>query len=189
MRNKVKFFVIVVICFSIFLSSIISGYKSYTNVYSNKKVEIIENTILFFVKQKKYQTFLNYTGLNTGYGFFAPNVLSSFLIVDTNYSNGISEKDYCNSFLKTQEGKLRFSGINNLYVKTVDNEKEKTISLNKKQNKYLDVILKILSKNKLQGQGIDSVTTKVYLYYFPSLNEYPNLQPKFMEIKEVKSYR
>ena len=59
--------------------------ESYFDFYYEKenpyKESLVDRSLSSIMHLKPIRVFLMYTGFNTGYGFFAPNVASDFLIV------------------------------------------------------------------------------------------------------------
>jgi hypothetical protein len=63
------------------------------------------------------KTITAYTGFDTGYGFFAPNVASNFVIISKDLKTGNTHLS--TDLLSTTEGKLRFCNLNDVYMKNI----------------------------------------------------------------------
>lgn len=187
--NWGKFCIIIVILFSVISSSIQTGYESYLSFYEKGNDPLFDTFRSFLWKQKTYQVFLTYSGLNTGYGFFSPNVSSDFIITHKLYSEGQEELIFSNSMFKTKEGAMRFTNINSLYMDRIDEIENDSIQLDSLRSKYLDMILNRMNAEQLKNTAIDSVKTSLFLYHFPFLKEYPNVTPKFITIENHSKAR
>lgn len=144
-------------------------YKFY---YSEKKYE--ENSI--FKLTKKITSFYpisffeSYTGFDSGYGFFAPNVSSSFVFIFKIYDldgNLIGKTNNVN--LKAKESDLRFITLNSMFI-------EKLKMNNTKANnysKYLDVIVNQISKYvKKDYPSNCKIETSLYLFDYPRIENF-----------------
>jgi len=164
------------------------NYKNITNWFKFLTIigivgTVIISSITFMYKHDWYQQFLIYTGLNTGYGFFSPNVASDFVITHKLYSQGKEDLIFSNSMFKTKEGAMRFTNINSLYMDKIEAIENGSIQLDSMRSKYLDLILNRMNTEKLKKSEIDSVSTTLFLYHFPFMKEYPNVKPKFIKIE------
>ncbi|KFF16670.1 hypothetical protein [Chryseobacterium sp. JM1] len=106
--------------------------------------------------------FWYYTGFNTGYGFFAPNVSSDFIIL-TKYNEG---SFVSSGFLQTREGKLRFLNANGIFLENIKNGWSPK---NKEKISYNKAVLKQINASFRKKHNINDCETKVYLYDFPRL--------------------
>ncbi|MHA6728271.1 hypothetical protein ACX3PU_09455 [Chryseobacterium sp. A301] len=52
---------------------------------------------------------------------------------------------------------------------------------------YLKLILKRIGDQRLEYESADSVKTKLFLYHFPTLEKYPMIHPKLIQIEQVYS--
>uniref|UniRef100_UPI0040482B35 hypothetical protein n=1 Tax=Flavobacterium sp. TaxID=239 RepID=UPI0040482B35 len=75
----------VIILFSVVFSSFRTAYDSHISFFNKKPNETLLKVLDKIGGNNKYNLFLNYTGLNTGYGFFSPNVSSDFIITHNIY--------------------------------------------------------------------------------------------------------
>lgn len=127
--------------------------------------------------------FEHYTGFNTGYGFFAPNVASSFVFIHKIYNSKEQLVSVQQGFtLNSKEGLVRFSTLQTLFLEKL---KDKGSDL---YNTYLDIIAQQLSTHVLEHYPPNyRIETVLYLYDYPRLKELSEeptpLQPKLIKIK------
>lgn len=122
----------------------------------------------------------NYTGFDTGYGFFGPNVGSSFII----YHELVGEKetyfikyDY---MFKTKEGKFRFNKFSD-YFMTAITEKN-----NSQKGKIRLTLLNSINNNLLnEFKYVNCINTHVYLYNYIDYKSFNTSKQKFKLIKIV----
>lgn len=185
----VKLFIILLILFSVITSSFTTGYSSYLSFYEKENDPLFDKFRFYMRDIKSYQCFLSYTGLDTGYGFFSPNVSSDFVITHTLYKKDKKEVVFSNSMFKTKEGAMRFTNINSLYMDRIDEIENDTIQLDSMRSKYLDLVLNRMNTERLKDNNIDSIQTTLFLYHFPFLKEYPNVKPKLITIENHNKKR
>lgn len=185
-NKKFKIFVIILVIFNILICNINLTIDNYYDFYyeKNSKVEKIKiaepiDKIYFF---EPFLTFRAYTGLETGYGFFGPNVASDFLLIFSIYDEHKNlVKIIENVPLKSKEGELRFTTLNNMFLEKL------TDKTNPNYNKYLDIIIQQISKYILKDYPPKyTVNTELFLYDYPSIVDYNNGERQ--KIILVKSY-
>ncbi|MDR6130731.1 hypothetical protein [Chryseobacterium sp. SORGH_AS_1175] len=126
----------------------------------------------------KYEKmFSSYTGFDTGYGFFAPNVSSNFIIISENQENGHSY--ISTDLLRSKEGKLRFANLNDVYIKNVITKDQSMPEL-----KINHILLKKINQSFKKKYG-KNIITYAYLYDQPSLKESLR-NPRLIKIDSVK---
>ena len=185
-NKKFKIAVIILVIFNILICNIDLTIDNYYDFYHEKnpkvkKIKLAEpiNKVYFF---EPFLTFRAYTGLETGYGFFGPNVSSDFLMIFSIYDeNKKLVKIIENVPLKSKEGKLRFTTLNNMFLEKL------TDKTNPDYNKYLDIIIKQISKYILQDYPSKyTISTELFLYDYPSVVDYNNGEKR--RIILVKNY-
>lgn len=146
---------------------------SYYGFYYEDKNYKEENTLAkitqIIIRFRPLQFFADYTGFNTGYGFFAPNVASDFVILFKVYdAQGKQVKVLENLPFATKEGFIRFSNVHSMYLDKLD---DKTSII---WNRYLDVVLRqaALSVKRIYTIPDACVDAELYLYEFPETKEY-----------------
>ncbi|MBA3829036.1 MAG: hypothetical protein H0X33_08875 [Taibaiella sp.] len=124
--------------------------------------------------------YARYTGADCGYGFFAPNVLSSGAMSFVYKNKNIIPK------FSTYEGKVRFSSlISNFISHTVNKSSINTDTAEIKHknqvykniddlnDKYYDLVMKnIAAKVIVDNFCTDTITIKLFMYEFPNLKKY-----------------
>jgi len=193
-----QIFIIFVIMFSFIFVSFSTAYTSYLSFYEKKGVFWIDSVIASIYDVKVYENFLLYTGLDTGYGFFSPNVKSDIIIVNSLYKAKQVETKLSGDYLQTREGKIRFRGVNDIFMdklKIEEKKLENRVSTQAQYDEKIDslkiqffrVVLKQMNRHYLNDKtnNYDSVNTKVFLYHYPFLKNYPDLQPKLYEIEST----
>ena len=179
---------IALICFLVICVNIKSTIDSYNSFYHDDPGEAVgqDNFIYRSIEKlsdfKPIDFFLSYTGLETGYGFFAPNVASEFLtefILRDNNGEVIEERTFIP--LQTKEGMLRLSGT---YTNFLEYIKSDTSTY-----EMCDVILNSLSMNVLRSNSdACSIETNLFLYHHPTLREKtedPEALPRLIFVKKV----
>ncbi len=155
---KLRFFEMTVfagIVVKIFIIGVTTTVSSFCEFYRYSKPGIMD--MLSF--DNRYDTTLTtYTGFDTGYGFFAPNVSSNFIIMSKSITD---DKTYLSDdLLSTNEGKSRFLSINNIFLKNMEDDKQK-IRIN-------HVILKQINKY-FESKYHEKFETYTFLYDYPTL--------------------
>jgi len=192
-KNVLTYIILIVILLSAVFNAFRNAYSSHISFFEKKPIESIENVTSKVSKNRVLNTLFKYTGLDTGYGFFSPNVASDFIIIHEVYQNGNKNNILSDSKLKSKEGSLRFSNINAIFMDYLDvlQKKDKgdiVLSPTEDLNmKYLQTVLKRMSDERMKIENADSVVTKVYLYNFPALEKFPDTKPKIIEIEKAYS--
>ena len=199
-NRTLQAFIIILTLFSFLFVSLSTAYSSHISFNDKKRIYWVDSIIYSVYQIKWHDLFLTYTGLNTGYGFFSPNVKSDIIIINTFYKNGEMSINRHDEYLKTREGRIRFRGVNDIFMDKVTIEEEKLkqrdtlLIRNSYRNQmdslkieYFKVVLKQMNRHYLKDKidKYDSINTKVYLYHFPFLRDYPNMQHKLYEIENV----
>ena len=162
--------------------------KHYTEFYYQKDSHerLAKNSFyqLFkFVNWQPVSTIMTYTGLDTGFGFFAPNVASEYI---TEFH--VFDKD--SLLLTTQyfpilkkESRLRLSSAYGDFQEYLE-VKPDSIKLKKCNILLKGLSLKVLSEHK-NGNFVNS---SVYLYHYPLLSQLkanPRMEPIMKPLKNV----
>ena len=176
MTKSLKLFQITIVC--LVLSMVIiaatkltfDGYYGF--YYENRKVD---KTALSKVVDQVYEFypvsfFRSYTGFETGYGFFGPNVSSDFILIFKVYDENQNLYRIIESVdFHSKEGKMRFATLNSLFLDKLTDTK------NKKYNQYLDIVIKQISKYVARDYPKNfRIETKLYLYDFPTIKAFNN---------------
>ena len=157
---------LILVCIHSIFSTIETSYDFYELKKPEHKVyQYVEK----FITSNLISTYSKYTGANTGYGFFAPNVLSSCTV-------------YINDFGKKYEIRVRnmenYNRISTLYSQLLTHELDKKNKNTEKENmkleeRYNELLYKaILSYHKSIFQLSNNVSLKLDLYNFVDLKHF-----------------
>jgi len=109
-----------------------------------------------------FDWYSKYTGAETGYGLYAPNVSSDIVIMMTCIDAHGRIISIESPKLSTCEARLRFSSAAGMFM-------EKTGPLDKTRNQYLDVVLKSMAMwTHEQKAGCKQVFADLLVYDLPS---------------------
>jgi len=165
------------------LNSLLESYYSFYDFKKGNVVFTVTNKLLY---HSSISIYINYTGTNTGYGFFAPNVSSGFILVYTSINHEGEEisKTTLPPF-KNKASIKKYSAALSMYFDEIGGEKDDTSDIEKK---YINAVTNCMAKKiKATDKGVDCINVKVYLYDFPSLKKYRqgNAKPRLLLIKEI----
>lgn len=168
--------------FIILTVNIKGSFDGYYGFYfANKKYNPhpLHNICKAFLDYNAINYYVSNTGFDTGYGFFAPNVASDFVLNFTikDENNQMIESRTLPSF-NNKESFVRFTTTFTFFLEKLDKKSNQGL------NDYLKIIVKQISLDvKKEYPKAKSVDTKMYLYHFPDLNDYANNQkPKLILI-------
>jgi hypothetical protein len=170
-KNQTKeLFIVVIIIFTILLSSIKLTFDGYFEFYKDSKKDKKNDFIKAFDLMYDFYpitVFRSYTGLETGYGFFGPNVSSDFIIFYRVFDNNGNLIYQSNFELSSNEGNLRFMSLNKIFLEKI------TKNANQKYNKLIGIILDKVSEYIAKDYPKSyTINTSVYLYDFPSILDF-----------------
>jgi hypothetical protein len=170
-----QIFIILLILTIIIATSIVTTSDSYYGFYygndksyQEKTLYKIANSIITF---PPIRIFSKYSGFDTGYGFFAPNVASDFVILFKVYDEqGKQVKILENLPFKTKEGFIRFSNVHSIYLDKIEGE------ISSLWDRYLDIILEqmAVSVKKMNCMASCCLEVELYLYDFPEMQQHRN---------------
>lgn len=173
---KIRFFEIIVftiIVVKIFIIGITTTISAFCEFYKFNKPQIV-NIITFTNKCDNILT--TYAGFDTGYGFFAPNVSSNFIIMSK--SKNDNKTYFSDDLLNTTEGKLRFLSINDVFLKNIDGDKQ-NIRIN-------HVILKQINRY-FEYKYHKKFETYALLYDYPTLKNFrENRTERIIKVDSIK---
>lgn len=173
----------------IMIVNIRGSFEAYYGFYERES-ELRENHLyqsLSFIQSNDWvRGGLVYSGMETGYGFFAPNVASDFIVHFSVYNDTdslLESRDFIP--MNTKEGMVRIASAYTMFLEYRDSD---SASINIKK---CDIFLKGLSLQILKSRRKEAcyVETTLYLYHHPTLadlNVDPMTKPKFFPIKFVK---
>ncbi|WP_114819502.1 hypothetical protein [Chryseobacterium sp. KLBC 52] len=173
MKRKLQLsgiFIILLVVFTIGLKGTFDGYYGF--YYENKEYKKpLAYTISEDIAQlKPVNIFTSYTGFDTGYGFYAPNVASDFVmsfeLKDKN-GNILEQKNL--PYFKNKESRVRYTTIFNMFLDKISDKNK----YDKKYYQYLDIIIRQIAAHVMKENPLaSSVTTKLYLYNYPAIADF-----------------
>jgi len=115
--------------------------------------------------------FLSYTGFDTGYGFFAPNVASDFVLMfELKDSMGNTLQQCIMPHFEQKESMVRYTSMFNMFLDKISQEPQDSSS---QYIQYLDIVIRqIAQKVKSEYPGAATMDARLYLYDYPSLERY-----------------
>lgn len=170
--RKVAFFIFVIVQLSIaMIYSITSTLDGYIQLYYFDKENDNAPIMLDRLKWVQNTMFVKYygilSGLDTGYGFFAPNVASVCQIqFEIKRSTGSELLNMPQ--LNSVESISRYATLMGQF-------QQKLLSVNKSgsENQYLDVVIKAMATQMLKRyEDANSVVAVLYVSKYPSLKSY-----------------
>jgi hypothetical protein len=174
MKKKIQLSAILSLLFLVFiigLKTTFDGYYSF--YYEDGKYEkpVVYQATEVLTKIPPINFFMAYTGFDTGYGFFAPNVASDFVLmfeIQDSLGNTIQQTAMPN--FKQKESRVRYTSVFNMFLERLKKEDPKEKDQYKE---YLDIILRQIALNvKRDYPNAASVNAKLYLYDYPSFQNY-----------------
>lgn len=174
MKKKLQLlgiFLLLSVVFTIGLKGTFDGYYGFYYEDDNYKKPLVYELSNAVVDFAPLSLFAAYTGFDTGYGFFAPNVASDFILLfELQDHNGNVLEERIMPEFKSKESMVRYTSVFNMFMdKVVDGKKKK----DSQYHQYLDVVLKQIAKNVLdETPNAAKCNAKLYLYDYPSLERY-----------------
>lgn len=162
----------------IVLYNIVLTIDSYSKFSKNAKFNYLKDYISMFTNIKMIKIYSRYSGASTGFGFYAPNVLSSGFLSFTE-----KDKGYSFSF-SNHENTIRYLSLNSIILQNALENIDKDTTNNKKiteilDKKYLkidsvfnDIMLKNLTSHFYKDTNVSrTINLKFLIYHYPSLEE------------------
>lgn len=161
-------------------------YNSYCEFYSKKQNSKIMSYCKKIITTKPVIFYGRYAGIETGYGFFAPNVRSRGEITfEINGKNNTPE-------FKTNEGYIRYQSLCSDLVLGVLTSSDSTNStkdgIKKIREKYFDILNRNMAVKVINtlNTNTDTVMLHYNLLMYPSLQDKRKLINIKLEKQEVK---
>lgn len=177
------------------VSAYLDFYASLDSTHQDNKfnnaLSKVENTINEMNRVKPILVYSKYTGAEMGYGFFAPNVLSS---------GGMSFKykgKNLTPIFKTREGYVRFYTLISEFIGHIVNPQRHPGAKSTKegedlQSKYYDLVYKnVATKVYADYDCKEDMVASLYIYAFPDLELYNSNEkhaPIYFPIKSQKIF-
>ena len=166
------------------LLTMVGGYKSFYYSDSQKKESSIETVLSGVVHSNVVRSYTTLSGINTGYGFFAPNVASEvfteFILFN---KDSVPVKQIYSPKFYHNESWHKYSTMLGTYLDEVFNrDTSKAISLIQKLR--TDNIVNKVFQDYPEAKTING---KVYIFKYPSLKDVAkgNNEPLKIKIDEV----
>lgn len=174
MKKKIQLLVIFALLFLVFTIGVKGTFDGYYGFYyENKPYEkpFVYRTSEDIIQSQAVSMFASYTGFDTGYGFYAPNVASDFVLTfELKDKNGNTIDEKAMPTFQKKESIVRYTTIFNLFLDKISGEKNK---FDNKYYQYLDLIIKEIALNVMKkNANASQVTARLYLYDYPSITDY-----------------
>lgn len=174
MKRKIQLFGIFSMLFLIFVVGLKGTFDGYYGFYYDNKD--YEKPISYTACEKimdfePIHIFTSNTGFDTGYGFFAPNVASDFVLnfeLRDKDGNIIEEKS--TPAFKNKESLVRYTTVFNMFLDKISGDKNNS---DNKYYQYLDLIIQQIALNVLkENVNASNVTARLYLYDYPTIKDF-----------------
>lgn len=192
MKKKIAVFLGVSHLAIIIIINIESILRCYYEFYYDKKER--DKNILYklsnsFTNLPPIFYYTSCTGTETGYGFFAPNVSSQFVVLferKNNNNQKIDETILPN--FQDKESILRYSTALALYMDKLEAKDKDSLS-NKIHFHFIDVLTKEIARDVLKGnKKASTIDATVLLYDYPSLQDYKkHSYPSYFTVKKISN--
>ncbi|MEN4759521.1 hypothetical protein ABEG63_04200 [Chryseobacterium sp. C39-AII1] len=178
--SMVHIALILIVC----TASTIDSYEKSTSYVKNDFTDALKNTkdqIKEFNSVAGIQQYQAFAGINAGYGFFAPNVASSYILKVSVYdkNKNLVKESYFPPF-KSKEGLNRYHTLlgyfqDRLTILENKMQKKKSTEFNEsdKYGEFLDIFIKSIGRYYYKDYNSDkyNISCTLYLHHHPMLNE------------------
>jgi hypothetical protein len=146
------------------------GYYGFYHTKQDAGNNKLYNSLSFVDDYRPYNLFLTYSGLETGYGFFAPNVASDF-IVDLEGQDSLGRPVDMAPLFKTKEGFLRMNTASSMFMYHAT--KDSSAYEHEKCRIFLKgIAMRLMERDR----SISRITARVFLYHHPLLGDINTLR-------------
>ncbi|KMQ59331.1 hypothetical protein ACM46_19630 [Chryseobacterium angstadtii] len=190
MKRKLQLSGIFILLFLVFVTGLKSTFDGFYGFYYENKT--YQKPLIYTLSENIVQAtpvnmFASYTGFDTGYGFYAPNVASDFLLsFELKDKNGnVLEEKLMPSFRK-KESRVRYTTVFNMFLDKISADKG---TYDSRYYQYLDLIIKQTAMNVMkENTKASHVTAKLYLYDYPTIADFNKgkVKENFILIDEFK---
>jgi hypothetical protein len=169
----------------IVLASVYMAIDSYSVLYKKENNGIVFKGLSKILNNRYFDIYGKYTGAETGYGYYAPNVMSSGVLAFEhrgkqygvpmhNYENTIRYMNLCSMFLQKEIQRMDRETKEELFSKGQDIVLTNAI---KKEGNidslYYDILLKNMSAKFMSRFGDnDTMSVKLQVYDYPTLADF-----------------
>lgn len=157
---------------TILLISVNSTVSSYSEFYYSKTADKIPyfKKINEVVNSDLIRVYSQFTGTETGYGFFAPNVSSEF-IVRYKWTDKEGEHVCLNPKINSSAGIIKYASGLSLYLDELEKDK---ITADYRKAITKCILNHFVTNNKISGK----VKVEILLYDFPTIEEFKRTTTK-----------
>jgi hypothetical protein len=163
--------IVLLIVVTLGLKSTFDGYFGFYYEDGKYKKPLAYKVTEDIIQTAPVNVFIAYTGFDTGYGFFAPNVASDFVLMfDIVDSSGNIIKRTAMPRFDQKESAVRYTSVYNMFLDKIGKQGDQ------ESNKYIDyldiVIRQIALSVKKDHSGAAYVHARLYLYDYPDMKRY-----------------
>ena len=173
MKRKLQLsgiFMVLSLVFIIGLKGTFDGYYGF--YYENKSYQ---KPLAYTISENITQSlpvsiFTSYTGFDTGYGFYAPNVASDFILnFELKDKNGKVLEEKSLPYFKSKESRVRYTTVFNMFLDKLSDKNQ----YDRKYYQYLDIIIQQIARNVMvENPKATHVTTRLYLFDYPTITDF-----------------
>lgn len=172
MKNKIQLLFIILLLSVILIVSVNGTYEGFYGFYyedGNYQKGFPQKLVEKLVALKPVSVFISYTGFDTGYGFFAPNVASDFILLfELKDSTGNIVESTIMPKFRNKESVIRFTTATGLFLEKVTQDSMK----GKKYDSYLNVIVQQIALHlKKSNPKVSHIDVGLYLYDYSSIRK------------------
>lgn len=164
-------FALLLTVFAVGLKGTFDGYYGFYYEKTEYKKPWVYRAVENFVYAKPVNVFIAYTGFDTGYGFFAPNVASDFVLTfEIRDSSGAVVAQQAMPQFRQKESVVRFTSVFNMFLDKISKESAEN---GDEYLQYLDVVIRQIALSvKKDHPGAATVKARLFLYDFPTIAQY-----------------
>ncbi len=157
---------------------------------NNDKKTILEKDISSLIQNPIIHFYTDYSGIGSPYGYFAPNVASSYIIKFNSVdSSGKKVSSVILPPFKQVESINRYSALLGFFQETLKSLKNPSKQIKDSLKlRYLDVIIKAMNKSLLRkaSQNVDTIRSTLFLYDQPTIYSFllGDRKPKLVIMKK-----
>jgi hypothetical protein len=164
-------FLLLFIVFVLGLKSTFDGYFGFYYEEGKYTKPLAYDISEYIVESSPVSFFISNTGFDTGYGFFAPNVASDFVLVfNIQDSLGNTIQQCAMPRFKQKESSVRYTSVYNMFLDKIGKKEEKESN---KYLEYLDIVIRQIAVSvKKDYPAAVHVNARLYLYDYPNIERY-----------------
>ena len=173
MKRKLQLsgiFMILLLVFTIGLKGTFDGYYGFYYENEEYKKPLVYTVSESIAQLKPVNIFTSYTGFDTGYGFYAPNVASDFVMsFELKDKNGKVLEQKNLPYFNNKESRVRYTTVFNMFLDKISDKNR----YDQKYYQYLDIIIRQIAAHVMkENPQASGVITKLYLYDYPTIADF-----------------